>query len=189
MIADALAGSVTFSDPISGADGDAPEPVPGESGEKARGSGAGRKRSAPRVSRPAPAAAGKRPANAAPSYRDVRDELLAYLEMAAFTGTLRCAECAAVLHEQAAPIADAMARYAMRSPVFLRILRQSATLKEALDLLKAVRPVVVQVRGHHFVPPPESPIGEGGNPDGFPHASSTATTTAGGFARFAPYTG
>lgn len=188
MIGDALAGALTFSDTISGADDLPPEPVPGESGEKAaRRPRRGQKRAAaPRVKRPAPAAGGRRPANATPTLAQIRDELLTYVELLALGATVRCAQCAGVVHDQAEPIASALAALAVRSPVALRVLRGSALLAESVELLTALRPVFVQVRAHHFVPPAEP---QGGTPNGVPYAGSHNVPAGGGYTRYAPYPG
>lgn len=184
MIGDALAGSMTFSDTIPGADEIPAEPIPGESGDKAaRQPRTARKRTT-RVRRPAPPAGGRRDASTAATVRQVRDELLAYVELLALGATVRCPQCAGVAHEQAEPIASALAALAARSPAVLRILRGGTLMAEGVQLMTALRPVYVQVRQHHFIPPPEF-----AQPAGGPNGAYPSQSTAGGHGRYSPYSG
>ena len=81
-------------------------------------------------------------------------ELEAYIEMAALPIVMRDPECGGALHDQAKPIADAVAQILSRYPDIAHKFMATGVLGDWLKLLMVCTPVLKAVYGHHIAPQP-----------------------------------
>ncbi len=183
MATDGLAGRLSFSDASEMPPDEFPEPIPGED-PPAGGRSRGRTGARTRTTRPPKAAApARRDASSAagPSTRAVTDELLGYVELLALLSVPWCAECAEVVHQDAKPIAQALARLAVRSPRVLKMLRETVLMADAANLLRALRRPLTQIHAHH--------IRRELLPDGGMNGNGSSATADHVTHRYAPYPG
>jgi hypothetical protein len=95
-------------------------------------------------------------------------ELEAYIEMAALPLVMSDPHCGTAIHEQAKPMADAIAQILSRYPEIAHKFMAAGVFGDWLKLLMAVRPVVMAVYSHHIAPQPlETPDDAPDFPPGF----------------------
>lgn len=81
-------------------------------------------------------------------------ELEAYIEMAALPLVMRDPVCGAALHEQAKPMAKAIAQILSRYPEVASKFMASGVLGDWLKLAMATAPVLKAIYGHHVAAAP-----------------------------------
>lgn len=81
-------------------------------------------------------------------------EIEAYIEMAALPLVMSDPHCGTALHEQAKPMAEAIAQILSRYPDVAHKFMAAGVFGDWLKLLIATRPVVMAIYSHHIAPQP-----------------------------------
>lgn len=84
-------------------------------------------------------------------------ELEAYAELAALSVIVRDPVCGQAVHDQARPVAEALAAILARYPDMASKILGTGMVGDWLKLLMAVKPIVAAVWSHHIVRPVDSP--------------------------------
>jgi hypothetical protein len=95
----------------------------------------------------------------------IKAELEAYVEFVALPIMLRDETCGGVLHEQAAPIADAIANILSRYPDLAHKFLATGMLGDWIKLGVVLQPVLKTMWGHHFTRSAEEQEETGGERD------------------------
>ncbi len=97
--------------------------------------------------------------------RRIAAELEAYIELAAIPLVMQDETCGGALHEQAEPIAKAIAQILARYPEIAHKFLATGLIGDWLKLLLAIKPVGQAMWKHHVVKPPEQEGETGEQPD------------------------
>lgn len=98
--------------------------------------------------------------------KEIKDEVEALILLMSLPVAMRDPECAGVLVQQSADIADAVAAIAMKNDALRRMIMSGGDAMMYVKLATALAPVGLQVYHHHFVKT-EEVESSGGYPDNF----------------------
>jgi hypothetical protein len=152
------------------------DPEPGRRPRRRRGLLAGavagrsssRKSAASKATASTQKRAGGKFVSRAKQVEQMRDEVDAYLKMAALTWSMRDPECATVLNDSSAQIAESLAGLLGRSDWLMERFQQTTMLADVVKLLHALAPLARSVFSHHLA-------GRGDIQEGAPERESSAT--------------